>query len=166
MGIALNDQGKLEEAIEAHKKAIALKPDYADAYINMGIALNDQGKLEEAIEAYKKALGIKPDYEDARTKKLHQQARICDWDSIAEGVHLIPELGTSEKDVPPFALLSLEDAPDRHLTRSKVYAKVNYPQKPLPPKDRPSKRPKRIRIGYFSSDFKEHPVAYLIAKGS
>jgi predicted O-linked N-acetylglucosamine transferase (SPINDLY family) len=34
----------------------------------------------------------------------------------------------------------------------------------LPPKDKPSKRPKRIRIGYFSTDFKEHPVAYLIAK--
>ena len=32
------------------------------------------------------------------------------------------------------------------------------------PKARPSKRPKRIRIGYFSTDFKEHPVAYLIAK--
>jgi predicted O-linked N-acetylglucosamine transferase (SPINDLY family) len=61
-------------------------------------------------------------------------------------------------------LLPLEDAPDRHLTRSKIYAKANYPQKTLPPKARPSKRPKRIRIGYFSSDFKEHPVAYLIAK--
>ena len=50
------------------------------------------------------------------------------------------------------------------LIRSKIYAKANYPQKTLPPKARPSKRPKRIRIGYFSSDFKEHPVAYLIAK--
>ena len=62
------------------------------------------------------------------------------------------------------ALLSLEDAPDRHLIRSEIYAKANYPQKALPPKARPSKRPKRIRIGYFSTDFKEHPVAYLIAK--
>ena len=50
------------------------------------------------------------------------------------------------------------------LIRSKIYAKANYPQKTLPPKARPSKRPKRIRIGYFSTDFKEHPVAYLIAK--
>ena len=73
-------------------------------------------------------------------------------------------MGTSEKHVPPFALLSLEDAPERHLIRSKIYAKANYPQKALPPKARPSKRPKRIRIGYFSTDFKEHPVAYLIAK--
>ena len=53
MGIALQEQGKLEEAIEAYNKALSIKPDYAEAYYNMGIALQDQGKLEEAIEAYK-----------------------------------------------------------------------------------------------------------------
>jgi predicted O-linked N-acetylglucosamine transferase (SPINDLY family) len=164
MGNAFKDQGKLEEAIEVYNKAIALKPDYANAFYNMATALQEQGKLEEAIEACNKALVIKPDHEAARTHKLHQQAHICNWESIAEDVHLIPGLGTSEKDVPPFSLLPLEDAPERHLARSKVYAKVNYPQKPLPLKVRPSKRPKRIRIGYFSTDFKEHPVAYLIAK--
>jgi predicted O-linked N-acetylglucosamine transferase (SPINDLY family) len=164
MGNAFKKQGKLEEAIEVYNKAIALKPDYANAFYNMAMALQEQGKLEEAIEACNKALVIKPDHEAARTHKLHQQAHICNWESIAEDVHLIPGLGTSEKDVPPFSLLPLEDAPERHLARSKVYAKVNCPQKPLPLKVRPSKRPKRIRIGYFSTDFKEHPVAYLIAK--
>ena len=164
MGIALKDQGKLEEAIEAYSKSLAIKPDYAEAYNNMGIAFQDQGKLEEAIEAYNKALAIKPDYEVATAAKLHKQAHMCNWESMAKDVNLISELGTSEEHVPPFDLLPLEDAPERHLTRSKIYAKANYPQKTLPPKDRPSKRPKRIKIGYFSSDFKEHPVAYLIAK--
>jgi protein O-GlcNAc transferase len=164
IGTTLKDRGKPDEAIVSYNKALAIKPDYVDAYYNMGTVLQDQGNLEEAIEAYSKALAIKPDYENARTLKLHQQAHICNWDSIAEDVNLIPELGTLKKHVSPFVLLSLEDAPDRHLTRSKIYAKANYPQKTLPPKARPSKRPKRIRIGYFSSDFKEHPVAYLIAK--
>ena len=52
-------------AIEAYNKALAIKPDYAEAYYNMGNALKEQGKLEEAIEAYNKALAIKPDYADA-----------------------------------------------------------------------------------------------------
>ena len=39
MGIALQEQGKLEEAIEAYNKALAIKPDYAEAYNNMGTAL-------------------------------------------------------------------------------------------------------------------------------
>jgi protein O-GlcNAc transferase len=164
MGISLQEQGKLEEALESYNKAIAIKPDYAEAYNNMGIALQKQHKLEEAIEAYNKALAIKPDYEAARTQKLHQQARICDWDSIAEDIHLIPELGMSEKYAPPFAFLSLEDSPERHLTRSKINAKVSFSQKTLPPKLRPSHMPKRLRVGYFSADFKEHPASYLMFK--
>ena len=50
MGIALQEQGKLEEAIEAYNKALSIKPDYAEAYNNMGIVLQEQGNLEEAIE--------------------------------------------------------------------------------------------------------------------
>ena len=53
---------KLNEAIEAFNKALAIKPDYAEAYSNMGNVLQEQGKLEEAIEAFNKALAIKPDY--------------------------------------------------------------------------------------------------------
>ncbi|MBT5798693.1 MAG: tetratricopeptide repeat protein, partial [Alphaproteobacteria bacterium] len=164
MGIALKNQGKLEEAIEAYNKVLAIKPDYAWAHNTMGNALKYQGKLEEAIEAYNKALAIKPDYETARTQKLHQQASICDWDSIAEDIHLIPELGMSEKDVLPFTFLSLEDSPERHLTRSKINAKVSFSQKTSPPKLRPSHMPKRLRVGYFSADFREHPASYLIFK--
>ena len=64
-GAALNGLGKLDASVEAYNKALAIKPDYAEAYLNMGVALKEQGKLEEAIEAYNKALAIKPDYADA-----------------------------------------------------------------------------------------------------
>ena len=62
MGVALKEQGKLDEAIEAYNKALSIKPDYAEAHNNMGVALKEQGKLDEAIEAYNKAPSIKPDY--------------------------------------------------------------------------------------------------------
>ena len=58
----------MDASVETYNKAIAVKPDYADAYYNMGNALQDQGKLEEAIEAYNKALAIKPD--DAEAKHM------------------------------------------------------------------------------------------------
>ena len=65
LGASAAQIGKLDKAIVAFKKAISIKPDYADAYNNMGNALKGQGKLEEAIEAYNKVLSIKPDYADA-----------------------------------------------------------------------------------------------------
>ena len=72
MGIALTEQGKLEEAIEAFNKAIIFQPNYADPYNNKANALKNQGKLEEAIQAYDKAMAIKPDNVDA----LNNTARL------------------------------------------------------------------------------------------
>ena len=65
LGTSRQQLGKLEEAIDAFKKAVSIKPDYVEAHYNMGNALQEQGKLEEAIEAYKKALSKKPDYTKA-----------------------------------------------------------------------------------------------------
>jgi len=165
LGNALHEQGKLEEAIEAYNKALAIKPDYAQAYYNMGITLQEQGKLEEAIEAYNKSLAIKPDYAAARALYLHQLAHICDWSAIeAERSH-VTELGIIGKSVPPFTVLSLEDAPDRHRLRSELYAREKkFLRKPLPAPSKPSQKPERLRVGYFSADFHNHATMYLMAQ--
>ena len=64
-GGVLKGLGQFVASVEAYNKALAIKPDYAEAYSNMGVTLQEQGKLEEAIEAYNKALAIKPDYAEA-----------------------------------------------------------------------------------------------------
>ena len=58
-------RGNLKEAVDAYKKAIAIKPDYADAYNNLGVALQDRDTIDDAIDAFKKAITIKPDYVEA-----------------------------------------------------------------------------------------------------
>jgi len=164
MGIALQEHGKLEEAIESYNKAIAIKPDYADSYCCMGVALQEQGKLEEAIKAYRKALAIKPDYDVARAQKLHVQAHICDWDSMAKEIGLLPRLGVSKDYVEPFTMLSLEDAPERHRRRSELYVATKYPQRTRSKWTRPSQKPKKLKIGYFSADFHNHATMCLMAQ--
>src|SRR5947199_9776675 len=64
-GLALAQEGKLTEAIEHYTTALRIKPDYADAHINLGIALAQQGKLAEASEHYQQALHFKPDSAEA-----------------------------------------------------------------------------------------------------
>jgi hypothetical protein len=76
MGVALQEQGKLEEAIEVYNKALAIKPDYADAYNNMGVTLHEQGKLDEAIEALNKALAINPGSAEATETVLSLQTQL------------------------------------------------------------------------------------------
>ena len=164
MGNAFKDKGRLEEALEAYTKALALKPDYAEAYSNLGTTLQDQGKLQEAIASYQKALSLKPDFAPALAQKLHQQARICDWDKVTDELSFLADLGVDGAGVPPFTFLALEDDPYRHRLRSENYANKKFSQNSITDFVAPSQKPKRLRIGYFSADFKEHPVAQLMAQ--
>ena len=61
-GVILKDLGKLQEAEFLYRKAIEIKPDFAETYYNLGIILSDLGKLQEAEFLYRKAIEIKPDY--------------------------------------------------------------------------------------------------------
>ena len=65
MGVTLQSQAKLEEAVKAYTKALAIKPDYAETYYNLGNILKQKGKLEGALEAYNKVISINPNYANA-----------------------------------------------------------------------------------------------------
>jgi tetratricopeptide (TPR) repeat protein len=61
LGKALDDQGKLAEAIIEYKKAIRFKSDDALAHYNLGEVLHRQGLLWEAIAEFKVAIRLQPD---------------------------------------------------------------------------------------------------------
>ena len=54
--------GQLDDAVKDYEKALALKPDYAEAQYNLGITHRELGQIDAAIKSYKQALAIKPDY--------------------------------------------------------------------------------------------------------
>ena len=53
-------------SIEAARKALALKPDYAEAYNNIAASYASLGKWDDAIQAAQEALRLKPDFPLAR----------------------------------------------------------------------------------------------------
>jgi hypothetical protein len=65
LSITLKELGRLEEAEVSYRKAIKLKPDYAEAHNNLGNTLKELGRLEEAEVSYRKAIKLKPDYAGA-----------------------------------------------------------------------------------------------------
>jgi tetratricopeptide (TPR) repeat protein len=65
MGVAYDKLKEYQEAIDAYKEAIKIKPDDHKAYCNMGVAYDKLKEYQEAIDAYKEAIKIKPDYHKA-----------------------------------------------------------------------------------------------------
>ena len=57
--------GNYDLAVSACQTAIAIKPDFANAYNNMGNALGKLNRNAEAVSAYQAAIAIKPDYANA-----------------------------------------------------------------------------------------------------
>jgi tetratricopeptide (TPR) repeat protein len=47
-------------AAEAYRKALDIKPDYAEAALNLGIALQDCGDPDRAMRAYADAYRLRP----------------------------------------------------------------------------------------------------------
>ncbi|MCL6630020.1 MAG: tetratricopeptide repeat protein, partial [Armatimonadetes bacterium] len=60
-GYALRLEGKSKDAIMEYRRAVAIKPDFVQALVDLGFALMSQNEFDEAVEVYNKAIGVKPD---------------------------------------------------------------------------------------------------------
>jgi len=54
--------GRYQEAVNANKEVLRLKPDFEAAWYNLGFAYGKLSRYQEALEANKEALRLKPDY--------------------------------------------------------------------------------------------------------
>jgi tetratricopeptide (TPR) repeat protein len=78
--------GQHDRAIEDYNKAIALNPNYAEAYYNRGNAYYFKGQYDRAIEEFNKAIALNPNDATAYNnrglaygKKGHYDRAISDF---------------------------------------------------------------------------------------
>src|SRR5208283_2770579 len=50
---------------EHYRKALEIKPDYAEAHCNLGLALVGRGQVDEATSHFRKAVEIDPNFAEA-----------------------------------------------------------------------------------------------------
>jgi len=60
LGVALDKQGRHDEAIRHYREALDINPGWAKAHYNLGLVKAGQGKFAEAIEAYSESIRLKP----------------------------------------------------------------------------------------------------------
>ena len=98
LALALGEQGQLDEAIAACRRAIQLKPDDADAHYNLGTFLARTGRLAEAVAAYREAIALRPDHAESHCNLgyvLQKQGKLAQALKSLERGH---ELGSQRKD--------------------------------------------------------------------
>jgi tetratricopeptide (TPR) repeat protein len=65
LAVALQSDGRNDEAAVHYRRAIEIQADYAPAYNNLGVLQRATGQVDEAIATYEQALSLKGDYPDA-----------------------------------------------------------------------------------------------------
>ena len=162
-GNALYELKRYEDAITHHDKSISLNPNYAEAWSNKGNALFELKHYEGAVEYYKKAISLKPKIKWSLGSLIHAKMIIADWTCFDEILEKFTEwAGASFQLTDPFRIVSLFDSPALHQVYAQAYVKSLYPQSAIQDPFQRGLEKNRIKIGYYSADFHDHPVSHLI----
>jgi len=175
LGRVLEDSGHAGKAIDQWKQAIAglsgVNPESLKLKLlvlqQMGRVLESSEKFEPAESVLKQAMELRPERTDAAQHWISLRQRQCKWPVIAASEHI-----TSRQlldGVSPMSLALHADDPLFQLAKACHYNKslVGRPSIiRLPPAagNRTGMSPCRLRIGYVSSDLREHAVGFALVE--
>ncbi|MDB3885705.1 tetratricopeptide repeat protein [Candidatus Pelagibacter sp.] len=165
LGVVLLNLGRLEEAELSCQKLIALKPDYAEVYKNLGEVQKLLGKSSDSLVSYNHAYTLEPNIDFLLGNLLHLKMSLCIWDDFEKTINkLKKKIKDNKKISMPFPILSLIDDPDIQKKTAKIYTNHKFPKSDILPKISCYQGHKKIKVGYFSADFRNHAIGYLTAE--
>ncbi|WP_083749028.1 tetratricopeptide repeat protein [Pelomonas sp. KK5] len=168
-GEALRRAGRAQEAIEALMKALALKPDDTDAYLQLAFTFQALAMPEEAAECFRTVALLQPHSIQAQAYQALGDQQAARWEhfdanltALQQAIAARPEDADDEFAV-PFALVALPHDPALLLKAARISSRfLSRGLKPLPPLKATAKP--RLRIGYLSADFHAHATAALLVE--
>jgi protein O-GlcNAc transferase len=162
----LAKQEEYEHALAACEKALQLNPNIAEIYHTLAGIYADTQKLDHAIAAYREVLRRKPNLIEATGGLLHTQLKICAWQDWQV---LVPQLeqavAQQQGKIHPFILLHISDDPALQQRCARQFAQNYFNFKHGASLNAVLRvGSDKLRIGYLSSDFRSHPVTYLMVE--
>jgi len=155
-------------AIQHYQHALALIPDDAECHNNLGNADREQGQLDLAVAAYAQAIKLDPKLLHAKVHWIHQKQHMADWQGLDIAIAEVRAALTQypQAQIPPFAFLAMPGTTAvEQLTCASHWAQLHYGHiQPLAasPQASQTANQQRIKVAYLSSDFRRHPLAYLV----
>ena len=151
-----------DDALAAYDRALALNANFAEAWLGRAEVLVQLNEPNKALAAFDRALTLKPEIHFAQGDRLHAKLSLSNWTNLeAELADLVAAVKTGNLAVSPFNFIEMAvSAADQLACAKRVMA--DYPSLPRAWRGEICSHD-RIRMGYFSADFRTHPVAQLVA---
>ena len=163
-GNALKALKQLDVALASYDKAIDLWPEYAEAYANRGNVLIELNQLDTAVASYHKAIHLEPELPYLLGMRQYAKMLICNWENFDSTIlELERKIHRKVKTSPCLPALALPISPSEQRQVAELWSTDNHPYNPSLGQIVKSARAQKIRIGYYSADFIEHPVSILTA---
>jgi predicted O-linked N-acetylglucosamine transferase (SPINDLY family) len=164
-GLLFKQQKLWSSSLASLDRAIAIKADLAEAYFARGDVRAAMKGFDAALCDHRRALEIKPDLAFAMGQYIHTRMHICDWEHMdVEVAEMTARLERGEAASSPLAVLGLSGSASLHRRTAEIWVREKCPPNSALPAIPKRKRHERIRVGYFSADFRSHPVSHLTAE--
>lgn len=164
LGRLYDEQFNLNRAIEFYQKAVNLDPQYTQAWINLGIDLSVYKKYPEALACFERAYSQNPHLDFLFGDCIYTRMRMCNWEGIDELFNQIEfAINRGQKIISPFTVSAKMDSPELLQKSASIYSSAKYPSSTSSATLR-GNLSQKIRIGYYSPDFYDHPVSFLMAE--
>ncbi len=159
-GIILSKKGKNSLAIENFTKSIKMSPNTSGAYFNRGQCFFKDKMFKSALEDFNYSFKLNPKRDFLKGYIILSKLCICEWDELDSLIiDLKKDLEFNKLSATPWSTISMFDDIELQQKAAQMFsnkiASLNFDFKI-------SKSKKKLKIGYFSSDFYFHPVSQQI----
>jgi len=151
-----------QEALVAFGQCLAVRPTFVPALLARAQTRFNLGDEERAFEDFDLAAALDPDAKYAPGMALHLAMRSCRWDDLALGVaDLSARVDAGDPVALPLPFMMMSGSARLVRKCAEIFSRDRIEGKSAA---RPVTAPaKKIRLGYFSMDFREHAVSHLVS---